>query len=58
MLAELRAGTVATLALTDALLSDATAHLVVRARRRLPEPVTSLVSFLEEELTALAAAAP
>lgn len=53
VLAELRAGGVVTLGLTDALLSDATAHLLVRAKRRLPDAVASLLGFFEEHLVAL-----
>jgi DNA-binding transcriptional LysR family regulator len=50
--AELRAGTAASVALGDPVLADATAHLVARAGRRLPEAADRLAAWLSDHLVA------
>ncbi|WP_407521812.1 LysR family transcriptional regulator [Methylobacterium oryzisoli] len=50
--AELQAGLLAAQPLADPILSSATAHLVVRTNRRLPEPVARLTGWLAERLVA------
>jgi DNA-binding transcriptional LysR family regulator len=51
--AELQAGLLAAVPLTDRLLSEATTHLIVRAGRRLPEAVNVMLGWLAEHLLAL-----
>lgn len=49
---ELERGEVKCVPLTDSLLVQASAHLIVRAQRRLPTSVDRLVGFLSQEMTA------
>jgi DNA-binding transcriptional LysR family regulator len=51
--AELQAGLLAAVPLTDPLLSEAATHLIVRAGRRLPEAVNVMLGWLAEQLLAL-----
>ena len=50
--AELRAGLLDAVPLRDAILSEASAHLVVRTGRRLPESMTRLLGWLAERMVA------
>lgn len=50
---EVRAGQIVAVPLSDPLLRHATAHLLVRAGRRLPEAVERLAAWLEGRLAAL-----
>lgn len=54
---ELRAGKLIAIRLTDPILEQGAAHLVVRAKRRLPEATERLVEFLAANLTAYSASA-
>jgi DNA-binding transcriptional LysR family regulator len=54
--AELRGENVAALPLREVILSEATAHLVVRAGRRLPEGMLRMLGWLAENLVAFRAA--
>ncbi|WP_046864349.1 LysR family transcriptional regulator [Microvirga massiliensis] len=49
---ELARGAVGIVELTDTLLAEASAHLIIRARRRLPVSVEQLVSHLAAEMVA------
>lgn len=49
---ELARGVVVLVSLTDTLLIEASAHIIVRARRRLPVSVEQLVSHLAREMVA------
>jgi DNA-binding transcriptional LysR family regulator len=49
---ELARGAVGIVSLTDTLLVEASAHIIVRARRRLPVSVEQLVSHLAREMVA------
>ena len=50
--AELQADVLAAIPLRDTLLSEASAHLVVRTGRRLPEGMARLVGWLAERIVA------
>lgn len=50
--AELRDGLLAALPLRDAILSEASAHLVIRAGRRLPEGTARLLGWLADHMVA------
>jgi DNA-binding transcriptional LysR family regulator len=52
---ELRRGTLGSVVLADTLLDQASAHILVRARRRLPISVDRLVSHLAQEMVAFRA---
>ncbi|GGF42315.1 LysR family transcriptional regulator [Aliidongia dinghuensis] len=49
---ELARGVVGIVDLTDSLLTEASAHLIVRARRRLPTSVERLAGYLAKEMVA------
>ncbi len=53
--AELRTGELSALPLREVILSEATAHLVVRAGRRLPEGTRRMLDWLAEHLVAFRA---
>jgi DNA-binding transcriptional LysR family regulator len=55
---ELARGAVGVVELTDTLLVEASAHIIVRARRRLPVSVEQLVSHLSREMVAFQAKRP
>lgn len=50
--AELAEGRLVALPMADAVLADASAHLLVRARRQLPLPAEQLVTWLKDHLVA------
>ncbi|MDP4021531.1 LysR substrate-binding domain-containing protein [Methylobacterium sp. NEAU 140] len=50
--AELQAGTLHAVPLREVILSEATAHLVVRAGRRLPEALSRMLGWLADHLVA------
>lgn len=50
--AEIKMGLLAAIELSDPLLTEASSHLMVKARRRLPKAVERLGSFLMTEMTA------
>ena len=56
--AELHADALAAVPLRDVILSEATAHLVVRSGRRVPEAMARLLGWLAERLVAFRPASP
>ena len=55
---EVKAGLLILRPLTDALLVEASAHILVRSQRRLPVPVERLLGILAEGMEAFRAALP